>query len=370
MVDMVIGLHDLNDHAKELVSDVISGVEEFNDRVDTFREAHNAEYRALFETVARYDAQWNMSPVFRFQQPLAAEMQYIDELALERPIKGAGYFDRGLPLRRRGIAKGDTWEARKVKTVAQLNKEFQDVAIADVRAGQRELLRALFYNLGWTYKTPEEPGGENFPSTISIVPLANGDSETYMKRNGATGTATMYSGQAAAISDAADPFQAIYDRLATYSPVSDPRIVSFVGDATNKANITNLTNFYPVQNSRYITYGSDVARVGDGIQENLLFGDTVLGEHASGVTVVHWDSLPDDYIVSINLDAPPLGVRESMFEALRGLYYVEDTERFGSEILARWRRQIGVGVVDRTGADILRIGNGTYAVPSGFSVVG
>jgi hypothetical protein len=183
-------------------------------------------------------------------------------------------------------------------------------------------------------------------------------------------TADHYAAQAGDIATT-DPFPTIADTLRKYASTSpNGRIVSFVGGSTNVSQIKALDGFYRVDRTQFTSWGDNVSLVDPAADTFIGMGDEVLGEHEDGILVVRWRTLPDDYIVSINLDAPaPIGIREDTEPSLRGLFQIEATENSGNTLLRRFRRKIGFAPVNRTSAMVTRVGNGTYAEPTGYDAI-
>jgi hypothetical protein len=224
----------------------------------------------------------------------------------------------------------------------------------------------LLYPDNWTFASTEE----NFPA-IPVKALANGDTITYTVRGEtAPETADHYVAQAGDIATT-DPFPNIAETLRKYSSTSpNGRIIAFVGGATNVSQIKALDGFYRVDRTGFVSWGDNVSLVDPSADTFIGMGDEVLGEHEDGVLVIRWRRLPDDYIIAFNLDAPPpVGIREDSVESLRGLFRIDAVENSGNTLLSRFRRKIGFAPVNRTSAMVVRVGNGTYAAPTGYTTI-
>jgi hypothetical protein len=82
---------------------------------------------------------------------------------------------------------------------------------------------------------------------------------------------------------------------------------------------------------------------------------------------VEWKRLPDSYIVSVATGADPVvGMREHPETELQGLF-PEFQNVDGNRQLYKFIRYAGFGVLNRVGACVMRIGNGSYAIPSGYT---
>jgi hypothetical protein len=168
-----------------------------------------------------------------------------------------------------------------------------------------------------------------------------------------------------------DPFPTIKETLSQYSSASpNARIVSFVGGSTNVSQIKSLDGFFRVDRTKFTEWGDNVSLVNPAADTFIGMGDEVLGEHEEGVLVVRWKTIPDNYIVSFNLDAPAaIGIREDVSPSLRGLFEITAERNAGNSLMRRYRRKIGYAPVNRTGAMVTRVGNGTYAPPSGYTAI-
>jgi hypothetical protein len=62
---------------------------------------------------------------------------------------------------------------------------------------------------------------------------------------------------------------------------------------------------------------------------------------------------------------PPIGMREETEESLRGFRLADERPDYPF-YETQWIRIAGFGAKNRVGAYVVRIGNGTYAVPAGY----
>lgn len=363
---LVYGLTGLEAYRDRSVSAV--GVNVINEAAAEAIRAFNAAIDQFISTVAQRNEAWNTSPINQYELAQQVDMQPVDEKGIAKPVQPYTSYQIGLPLYTYELAMGETWEANRVKTVEEVNRDLLNLFQADRRALLRGAMRALFYNAGWTFTTRNED--KRVPASIPILPLANGDSQQYGLKTLGTETAQRYNAQNAQPSDANDPFPAIYERMTRFIDARPrPRLVAFVNGSNLVSGILGLTDFTPVLDSRFRVLGSDVTQVTDSIQSELYFGDKVLGEHAVGITVVRWNMMPENYILTMNVDEMPLGYRESPHPELRGLYSTTSQGNYGNEIMNRFRRKAGFGVVNRLGADIVYTGGASYVVPAGYTPI-
>lgn len=368
MSTLVYGLHDMEEYADRTLESV--GYQNIRSGVEEWLRAYTDITNRFLSLVMERNEVWNNSPVARRQIPYVLDFQPVDEDGKADPVTSYLTYEIGLPLFRRELADGVTWERSLVRTVQDVSDWLMQIQQADSRFFRTIAKRALFYNSGWTFYSHEED--VDVPATIPILPLANADSQTYPDKLGNYATAQHYSAQAAQVSDSADPFPGIVSLHKTYATALRPQLVSFVNGTALVAGIRGLTDMYLVEPTRFVRPGTGVTTLDDAIQSNLYFGDEVIGEHASGVVVVQWDDLPDNYIVTMDFSDGnrPLGMREKKEQALRGLITRGPIfSHYGNEEVTRVRRIAGAGVVNRTAASVkfVAAGDTTYDVPTGYT---
>lgn len=361
---LVYGLHDLESIKDERIEEI--GISEINDRIGEWNAELNRVDAAIFGQFTQSDEKWNTMPISKYNLPAASKMQPVDEHGVAKPTRETGSYQIGLPMWRREAAFGFSYEALRRVTVEELSRQLDMVQRSDIQSSIQLFLFSLFYGAAWTQVSTED----NVPD-IPVLPLADGDTVTYAVR-GETDpqTADHILAQAGDIATT-DPFPTIKETLSAYSSSSpNARIVAFVGGSTNVAQIKALDGFFRVDRTNFTSWGDNVSLVEQSADTFIGMGDEVLGEHEEGVLVVRWKTIPDNYIVAFNLDAPAaVGVREDVTPSLRGLFRIDAVENSGNTLLSRFRRKRGFGVVNRTGALVMRVGNGTYAAPSGYTVI-
>jgi hypothetical protein len=362
---LVYGLHDLETRKEMLIQQI--GITESNERLDMWMSEANRAFNTVIGAFTMRDARWNINPITRIHQPSAAKAQFVDEFGVAKPQIEKGYFEQGLPLFRFESAVGFSYEALQKVTVEQYSRELARIDRADMAASLDLFWFAIFYPTNWTHASTED----NIPD-VPVKAAANNDGDLYVIRGVATPTAANhYTFQAAAISNAADPFPAIKSTLTGYAgTTSTDRIVTYVGDSTNATAIMNLDGFTRVDRTRFTTWGSDVSLVDASADTFIGMGEEVLGEHEEGVLVIRKRELPANYLVSFNLDAEaPIGVREDPTPSLQGLFNIDAIENSGNTWLRRFRRKIGFAPVNRTGFMVTQIGAGAYTAPAAYDEI-
>lgn len=360
---LVYGFQDLEQLKAQRIQEI--GIQETSERIALWQAEVNRVFDAIMGTFTVRDERWNLNPIMKYNLPTAVRAQYVDEWGVAKPQIEEGYTQVGLPLWRYELAKAISFEALQKITVEEFSRRLLSVERGDRQEAIRQFLWAIFNNVNYTFASTED----NFPD-IPVKAGANNDSELYVLRsNDAPATADHYVAQANRISDTDDPFPGIKTKLTSYAGTSvNDRIVTFVGDTDTAAEITDdLSGFHSVGRTKFTKWGDQVSFVDPAADTYIGMGEEVLGEYQNGIIVVRWQSIPDNYLVSINLDAPPpVGIREDTALSLRGLFNINATENSGNMLLSRYRRKIGMAPVNRTGFMVNRIGNGSYAIPSGI----
>lgn len=294
----------------------------------------------------------------RYKSPVAAKLQPLDEFGRARKIKMAGYYDVGFPIKSAGSAFGHTREARIKMTVKDFNDSLTLMLDADLRWQRDQIMSALFTNTSYTF------GDEEF-GNVTVMPLANGDTQVYLIRAGAeAGEASVqhFRAQAANLADATNPYPTIYRDLTKRPENSSGKVVSFI-PANLRDEVEGLATFKEASDP-------DI-RLADNKDELIgALGISVPGEvvgKVGKVWVVEWDALPDDYTINIATGGDkPLAMREHAEPELQGFSAVAD--RADHPYFERqFVRSAGFGAWNRVAAIVQRFNNGAYAAPTGLS---
>jgi hypothetical protein len=297
----------------------------------------------------------------RIMLPGSGTMQPLDEWGNPQPVREEGHYDVGYPIQGAGHAWGTNRVTRALITVEEVNRQMVEALRRDADWLRRHILAALFTHTSWTYDDKIGPGGNAGLGDVTIQPLANGDTVPYLRVGGTSATDSHYLAQAGAIADAANPFPVIYEELMEHL-TNDGEVVVYVPRNLTVA-IEALTAFVPVGDPA-ITYGANVdllrASIGRG------FGDLVLGR-VNKCWVIEWRALPDNYLLALAEGAGPVvKMREYPAPELQGLF-AEDNSPDGNLEEIRSIRYCGFGVANRVAAVVYRIGNSSYAIPSGYT---
>lgn len=348
---VLYGFYDLESVFEERVNEV--GVDTVATAITAAVTEHNRQMDALMSLFAERTTDFKV----RFQTPTAARLQPLDQDGRARPIQPAGFYDIAFPIHHAGIAWGNNRIARAKMTVADANRITATMISADMRWVRDHMLAALFTNAAWTFADPEH-------GNLSIQGLANSDSVQYLVQTGsdAGATDTHYLAQANAIDNSNDPFPTIHSEL-TEHPENMGEVIAVI--PTNlKATTEALSGFYPLGDPNVRLGGNQAELVGS---LNVNVPGSIIGYHDSGVWISEWRSMPASYMLAVSESGPrPLAMREHAESELQGFSQVatrEDHPFWESH----FERLAGFGGQNRVGALVYRVGNGSYAIPTGYT---
>jgi hypothetical protein len=280
------------------------------------------------------------------------------------PIVPSGAYTQGYPIAGAGTAWGTNRITREFLTVEEADRFTDDALQKDADWRMRHLLASILDETSWTfvdkYGTGESTKGLG---NLTINPLANGDSVTYMRRGGSTSADDHYLATADAIADATNPFTDIKAELVEHPTNSGP-YVAYVASNLIEA-VTGLTEFVEPDDED-VDNRSDTGLA--AIPATILGpGEEVKGKlRSSGIWIVEWARMPSDYMIVQALGAGPfVAMRELAAPNLQGLF----TEGFnvdGNHTEQRFLRWAGFGVRNRVAAVVQRIGNASYATPTAY----
>lgn len=346
------GFMNLSDVFERRVSEI--GVSVVSDAIQASVAEHNRQLDTLMGLFVEKTTDFKT----RFRTPNMSRLQPLDEHGRALPVVTSGSYDVAYPLQMAGVATGHTFLAREKMTVGEANELTLTLQNADMRWVRDHILAALYDNAGWSYTDP-------LHGVLSIVGLANGDAVTYRGTTGsdAEATDTHYAAQANAIGAAGDnPFPAMYTELMEH-PENTGEVVVLVPTA-NKAACVALTTFNPLRDPN-IQAGSGtdtlVGNLGTPVPGQLF------GYEDSKCWLVEWRSLPDNYLIAVATGGPrALRMRQEPEASLQGFTAV--AERNDHPYYERqFQRIAGFGGWNRVGAFVQRVGNGAYAIPTGYT---
>lgn len=355
----IFGALGIND--SERIFNATAGQRAIYDLIQTELARHNADIAAA---TAVFVEEQTEEFKRRYKLPGGGRMQRRGHQSPPGAIKASGGWDVAFPLEDFAdqIAGNDVDLA--YMTAADLDRHIRSIQQRDVNTRRFEILRAILNN---TQRSFVDQTGRG---TLSIEPLANGDSVVYPPVLGSETEATdnhyLESGYAAsAISDSNNPFVTGRDELEEHFGASEgnSNIVAFINNA-QRAKTEALTDFDPI-NDRFTRPGQDT----DTLFDLPAVPGRIIGR-TDGVWVAEWRWVPANYIVFIHLDAPkPLIERVDPADTGlgRGLQLVARDLDFPFEA-SFWRDRFGYGCGNRLNGVVIELGTGgSYTIPTGYS---
>ena len=303
----------------------------------------------------------------QFSQPGAGTMQPLDDFGNPLVVQPGPSYKVGYPIQGAGTAWGNNRVTRALMTVEEVNNSVADALRRDRDWIIRHFLGAVLDNTSWTYNDRVGPAGSAGLGDITIQPLANSDTTTYISRGGSNAADNHYLAQAADILDASNPFPIIRAELMEHPGNTGPLVAYVASDLT--ADIGALAEFVEVADPD-ISYGSGSATVGGGSAQILGPGVEVLGKtSSSNVWIAEMPNLPSGYMFAGMLGASaPVRMREYPATELQGLF-TEFHSEDGNVESNRYIRYAGFGVANRTSLLAYQIGQAAYVVPTAYAVV-
>lgn len=297
----------------------------------------------------------------QYELPGGGTLQPLDENGEPLPVKPSGSYQVAYPIQGGGTGYGGNIVTNALMTVEEVNRMVIDAQMRDADWLRRHMLAALLDNTTWTYTDKVGAGGLKGLGDITIQPLANGDTVTYVRKGGSASTDDHYYAQAGAIADNANPYDDIFDELNEHPSNSGP-YVAYISTSL-KATTKALTDFVTVDDPD-ILKGANSDRLVSNLQRG--FGDAVLGK-TNELWIVEWSALPSGYgFVHAQGGGPVLKMREYPAPELQG-FFSKSVMRGGAHSETQLRRFAGFGVSNRVAAVVFQIGNGTYQIPTGYA---
>jgi hypothetical protein len=346
------GFHNLKDLAAARISGTL--IESTNEAI----QLAVAEHNRIIDTMMAVFVDRTTLYSERYAQISNANLQPLDDNGRALPIKPAGYYTTQYPIQSGGSAWGANYVTRTKMTVADAERATAMMLTADANWMRTHILAALFASATWTFV-------DDLYGSLTIQPLAlASDNVTYgVVGGGVAATDTHQLAQANAIGAGADnPFPLIYADLVEH-PQNSGEVVSFIATSL-KATTTALATFNPVADAN-IQPGSGADRLVGTL--GIATPGKLIGYEDSGVWIVEWPQLPAGYIVSTMTGGDrAIAMREDPEAELQGFNRVADRDDH-PWYEGQYLRRAGFGARNRVGAVVTRIGNGTYAAPTGYA---
>lgn len=351
MPDLIYGFHQLAD----LDVNRRIGEEGILPRVSEAVEMAMAEYNRQMDSMLSLFVTRTTEAKLKYKAPANSRSQPLDQNGRARPIKGGVEYDTAFAIQGSGSAWGTNYVTKTMMTVEEANNATKTLQDGDTRWMSDHIMAALFASSTWTFND------EKYGSLI-INPLANGDTREYARTGSASvGTDNHLLAQAANIADASNPFPTIYREMTEHPDNQGEVVVMVATDLVD--DIEGLATFKERADPNM--------RVGSANDELVGTAPTnvpgrIIG-YVQGCWVAEWNSLPSGYMIATMTGAnKALRMREYPVAALQGFNLVgeRNDHPFYESQYARWA---GFGTFNGVGALVYRIGNASYATPSGFS---
>ena len=350
---VVYGFHNLQDRFTDTVTTI--GVDVVNEAITQAMAEHNRQLDAMLRLFVRRGVPAQTA----FRTTTVTRNQPLDEFGRPVPIKAPGRYTVGFPIQDSGNAVGYTWQHSRKATAGELNEVINAIQLGDTRWVWDHILGAFFASASYTFFDSENAG------SLTVLPLANADTQTYNVFAGADTAATdnHLLAQANAIGAGADnPYPTIYQELREHPENGSGPVLVFISSSL-KATTQALATFNPVLPTE----------LSPGIGTDRLTGTlgvdvpgTVLGMEDSGAWVIEYPRLPAGYMIAtVDGAEPALGMRED--DDIVGFTEMEPNEDM-PWYQRSWIRKAGFGAWNRVGGLAYRVGNASYAVPTNFSV--
>lgn len=301
----------------------------------------------------------------RYKLPGGGRLQRRGGQAQSGAKKAYGSWDIALPLEDFGDQLVGDDVALAYMTMDEFDRHLDTIFLSDVNTVRFEMLKSIFNNTARTFVDP-------LYGSLTVQPLANGDTVTYPPVEGSESEATddhyLESGYAAsAISDTNNPYVTIRDELEEHfggGVSGGSNIAVFINNAQT-AKTETLTEYDPVP-QRFVTAGVNSDQADRGLPANV--PGKILG-YVNGVWVVEWRWVPANYMLGIHLDAPaPLlqRVDPAATGLGQGLQLIATDDETPFEA-SHYRHRFGLGVGNRLNACVMELGTGgSYSIPAAY----
>ena len=303
----------------------------------------------------------------RYKLGMTGRMQETSETTTGSPVTLSGSWDVAFELRNFHEPTAISDVDFAYMTPQELQLHVDGILTRARNAKRHQALYHLFNNTQKTFT-------DNRWGSLTIEPLANGDSVVYPPVEGSDAEATEnhYLGSsylASAISDTNNPFKTIADDLIHHGMNETADIpIAFLINPAQQTVTEALTNFIPYIPPQ-IAPGNDTDQV---LMPNRNIPGKVIGYILGMGWVSRWDWIPAGYIVGVNMTLPqPYRMRIDPPETGLGSGQVVllPTERNGVITFDSWRMRFGLGGANRLAAAVMDLSNADsdYDIPSAYA---
>ncbi len=330
-------------------------VEVINTAVFQSAEAHTSDFNAIVDVLVEPTT----ARETKFELPGAGELQPGSEYGTPIPTLGGQSVQQGYPLKRGMDSFGLNRETYAKLTVGEMATKMLNVQSKDARWGFRHLLGAVYTNTSWTFS---EPGHTDVTVRGAAV---TADGAIYMDENGDLVTANHYTAQASAIDNSNNPYEAQAAILQAH-PANIGTLVSYIPPGLT-ATTQALTGFYEYRGQDdLVDWADNVSLAAADVASFVGFGNRVLGVVSDNI-IVESRRLPAGYVLTVVQGVEkPLVMRQEPEATLQGLQVVP---MMVDSNFRKWDfyRKAGFAVRNPIALAVRRIGNGTYAIPTGYN---
>jgi hypothetical protein len=301
----------------------------------------------------------------RYYLETGGRMEKITNNTRPLDVKTTGQWDVAYPLEEFGARLASNRVAMAYMSSQQYGRHIAAILNSDVNTRRFAMLKALFNNAPPAFN-------DEHRGSLTIVPLANGDSVVYPPIVGSEDNATAqhYLGTTfapTAIDDTHDPITPAVDLLEGHfgMPTGGSNVAVFL----NKANIPlvqAMSEFNPIE-MRFQSLGDNITQAVN--TPGYLPGRTV-GELGGKAIIQQWNWIPANYQLTVHLGAPrPLtkrvdDKRTGLPEGLTLLTMTRE-EPFRETI---WTNRYGYAVGNRLNGVITFIDAGNaYVIPTQYA---
>ena len=348
-----------------------------NDRSFVNTIGQDVVYEASQQLMARYNADLMAAmSVFieeqtegfkeRYKLPGGGRLQERGGLASSGAVKASGYYDVAYPLRDYGAQIGGDRVSLAYMRINEYQNHLDTIMLQNTNTVRWAILHALLDDQAGSAETFVDP----IHGSLSVVPLANGDSVVYPPVLGSESEATedhyAETGYTVAnMSDTNNPFVTGKNELEEHfgAPLGGSDIVAFCNtDVIAKAE--DLTDYDAVPD-RYVRPGQDT-----DVPFGLPSVPGVIRGRTNGVWVAEWRWIPATYILFLHLGAPPplkMRVDPADTGLPRGLTLVAEDEMYPLQT-AHYVNRFGLGCGNRLSACVIEVAaDGSYTIPASYT---
>lgn len=302
----------------------------------------------------------------RYRLPMTGRMQEARPGVAAAVKKAVGSWDVQYPLKHFSDFVAGTHVDLAYLTPSEFQAHIDGIMTRYVGTKRWEILYSLLNNTNKTFE-------DDRLGTLTVKPLANGDSVVYPPKLGSDTEATenhyLVSGYtSASISDTNNPAATITNHLVHhFGRMTGGSDIVVCIHPDEQAKIESLAAFVAVTDTR-VSLNDTAANLAD-VPANV--PGEVIGR-LSGATVAVWDFVPSGYLMGVHRGvAAPLKQRIDPPETGLGngnLRNLDPITRVDEITFNRWEARFGMGVANRLNGVVMQLkASGSYDIPSDYA---